>query len=334
MASTLAAARHHILARFPTPFSFCFAYGSGVKQQLGYSDVTKARPNSGSKSPSATMIDLILCVDDAFNWHTENMRLNPGDYSSLARLAGVKNVTRMQLQFGARVYCNTLIPLPSGVFIKYGVISTHHLLDDLLNWTHLYVAGRLHKPVEILRQPANDQIEDALVTNRQSAVHMALLRQPETFSPFELFYTIANLSYSGDFRMRFGEKKDKVRNIVTPQLNEFYTSYLPVLEKLSDEGFLVLPSDVTGRITQDVSPDAVRRNLQRLPCTVRGLMARTEEGLDEWATRPGMRQRLSGSLESIVSSSSIGQSLKNIPTAGLGKAVRYSWQKVLKTFNM
>ena len=34
--------------------------------------------------------------------------------------------------------------------IKYGVISRADLEADLMNWTTLYLAGRLHKPVKIL----------------------------------------------------------------------------------------------------------------------------------------------------------------------------------------
>lgn len=55
--------------------------------------------------------------------------------------------------FTLRGFCGfnllTAYFLPCSQIIKYGVISTDSLIDDLIHWKTMYVAGRLHKPVGI-----------------------------------------------------------------------------------------------------------------------------------------------------------------------------------------
>lgn len=83
--------------------------------------------------------------------------------------------------------------------IKYGVVSMHHLIRDLEEWETFYLAGRLQKPVGVIRDDA--KIRLATMQNMENATKVALLTLPDRFTDQELFLKIAGLSYSGDFRM-------------------------------------------------------------------------------------------------------------------------------------
>lgn len=322
-----------ILSKFPQQISFSFAYGSAVKKQL-------------KNSSKENMVDLIFCVDNAAKWHEANMRKNPSHYSGLKYL-GHNFIGQYQQNFGAKIYFNTLVPI-EGVTIKYGVISKNDLITDLLEWSDLYVAGRLHKPVEILRDTSNSELLTALQLNLQSAVHAALLILPEAFSEYEFFYTVSNLSYSGDFRMTFGENKNKVENIVRPQLLSFRQLYKPHLDLMSD--FVEFPSikDTEEVIekeqfcSQDISPLAKLHHLNQLPRWPQKALTRvwnkgtlrqdTEDVLRAVAYYPDCNDIVKQCLSEIVWKSSVSQSLKGILTAGLLKSIQYSSKKVAKMF--
>ncbi|XP_022919091.1 phosphatidate cytidylyltransferase, mitochondrial [Onthophagus taurus] len=326
-----------ILSRFPQYLQFSFAYGSGVKQQLN------------NKNHGKNMIDLIYCVDDSSKWHKLNIQRNPSHYSSL-KFFGSKFVVRFQENAGAKVYYNTLVPL-EGVFIKYGVITTKDLITDLLEWSDLYLAGRLHKPVEIVKSATNSELQSALQLNLQSAVHAALLTLPETFTEYDFYHTISNLSYSGDFRMMFGENKDKVENIVKPQIIKFRELYKPYIKILHD--FVEFPqidesSDTTnhkngeGTCSQDIRPLAKLHHLNQLPRWPQIALTRywnrgnfrqdTEDVLRAVAYDPDCNVLVRQCIDDIVWKSSIRQSLKGILTAGIWKSVRYSSRKIAKMF--
>ena len=55
--------------------------------------------------------------------------------------------------------------------IKYGVVSMHHLTRDLEEWETLYLAGRLQKPVNVLRNAK--LVTLANKTNLDNAVRVA-----------------------------------------------------------------------------------------------------------------------------------------------------------------
>lgn len=336
-----------ILSKFPQSFSFCFAYGSSVKKQL----------TSGKNS---SMIDLIYCVDNPQQWHELNMKMNNSHYSALKYL-GPKFIANFQDNSGAKVYYNTLVPL-DGMLIKYGVISMKNLVTDLLEWSDLYLAGRLHKPVEIIRKPAGSELETALQLNLRSAVHAALLILPDTFTEYDFYYVISNLSYSGDFRMTFGENKHKVENIVKPQLGGFRNLYTPFIKMLGDyvefpmykitvdrnEKGDALPTksisfcekDEKVMCRQDISPLAKLHHLSQLPRWPQKALTRywnrgnyrqdTEDVLRAIAYDPDNSAVVEQCVKDIVWRSSVSQSLKGILTAGLVKSVKYSSQKIGK----
>ncbi|XP_040347881.1 phosphatidate cytidylyltransferase, mitochondrial isoform X3 [Herpailurus yagouaroundi] len=190
-----------ILSHFPEELSLAFAYGSGVYRQVGPSSDQKVSlaPGQAPRRDSASshenaMLDFVFTVDDPVAWHSKNLKKNWNHYSFL-KVLGPKIITTVQNNYGAGVYYNPLI-MCDGRLIKYGVISTSILIEDLLNWNNLYIAGRLQKPVKIIAMNENVALRSALDKNLKSAVTTAFLMLPESFSEEDLFIEIAGLSYS------------------------------------------------------------------------------------------------------------------------------------------
>lgn len=197
-----------LLSQFPA-VEYAFAYGSGVVKQQGY-DYSTAK--------TLPMLDLILVVEDSEKWHEENMLRNSSHYTSIIPLSA-KYVAMFQEKLKANFWFNAYVPMNSphypGRLMKYGVISKKHILKDLNTWNNLYAAGRLHKPVHVLK--TNDSLQSALELNREQAVRTSLLLLPEKFNEVDLYMTVASISYIGDPRMYVGENPKKV-SIALPKV--------------------------------------------------------------------------------------------------------------------
>ena len=84
-------------------------------------------------SPQDNMMDFIVAVRDPQAWHQVNMAQNPKHYSSL-RLGGPHFISRIQENWGAKIYFNTLIPTHEGVrqhfiilyYTKHSSVATFH----------------------------------------------------------------------------------------------------------------------------------------------------------------------------------------------------------------
>jgi translocator assembly and maintenance protein 41 len=144
--------------------------------------------------------------------------------------------------------------------IKYGVTSVDNLCSDLLNWNTLYLAGRMHKPLRIIKDDPRVRLTQQV--NLTSAVRAALLTLPAEFSETQLFETIAGISYGGDPRMILpGENRGKVGNIVRKQGPQFRELYCRLVTGLPG---VYWPGD-SSTLQQDTSPIARVAHLKKLP---------------------------------------------------------------------
>ncbi|KAF3935949.1 hypothetical protein ABW19_dt0202662 [Dactylella cylindrospora] len=338
-----------LLWQFKAPIRYAFAYGSGVFSQ------------GTSSSKDKPMIDLIFGVTYTQHWHSLNLSEHRDHYSFLGRL-GSGVVAKVQDGFGAGVYFNTYVEL-NGMMIKYGVVSLDTFCRDLTDWETLYLAGRMHKPVKILRDDARVRLANQ--ANLLSALRVALLLLPEKFTEQQLYHTIAGISYMGDPRMNlFTENPHKVANIVANQLPNFRRLYAPLIDTLPN---LVFKDDPAKKIPKEAmllqDMDPVRRGnmVRRLPKAFRKrlyfqyqrkwqipqleyerLVGTTVEQEMLEGRKGGqfeqriaedigeIRKEVKAVINSTISWPSTSQSIKGLLTTGWSKTWRYLGEKIKK----
>jgi mitochondrial translocator assembly and maintenance protein 41 len=172
---------------------FIIAYGSSIFPQEGY-DYRSEKP----------LIDLLFVVNDADKFHKENFEKNRNHYTGLGYLLGPFFLKLLRRNFFP-IHFNPLITVNDFSF-KYGVIDHQEFLFDLKEWDMISLAGRLQKPVMLLKQPDSDrrrrEFSIALNENRQSALAVSLLLNinEHVIEEFILYETLVSLSYTGDIR--------------------------------------------------------------------------------------------------------------------------------------
>lgn len=228
-----------------TPIKYSFAYGSKVFKQQNNSE------------PSQT--DLILASTFVDHFHSLNLNNNSGHYSFL-KFFGSDFVNKVG-KAGAGVYFNPYVQM-NNQLVKYGVTSVETILDDLLNWNTLYIAGRLQKPVKILKDDA--RVRFANQENLRNAVALSLLlTKDQTLDEFSLYKTIASLSYQGDLRTKIGgENPNKVTNIIEAQFDQFKQLYQPLIEIFADDQGL---SATNGSLAINQDVGYLSKLIQNLP---------------------------------------------------------------------
>lgn len=317
---------------------------SGLSLAFGYGSRITKQTNS-SHYPD-DLVDLIFAVDNPLEWHTDNLKNNKAHYSFLRYFPdAAAAITTIQENYGAAMYFNPYVELDQRLLIKYGTIKTSHLIGDLTNWDHLYVAGRLHKPVEFIVNSCdkNETLRAAFKFNKESALRAALLQLPEIFNPQQLYEMITGLSYRGDPRMIFGEDRDKIRNIVGSQIDRFQQLYLPMIKLHPSFKECITWSESKQQFSQELTSSTVLRHLKALPSSARRKVCELHESearsLDADAILTSASRSLNcdqlvgRALASIVRRSSLSQSFKGLMTAGLAKSIKYSQRKLLKSIS-
>ncbi|KZP33588.1 Mmp37-domain-containing protein [Athelia psychrophila] len=319
-----------IVASFNAPIRYAFAYGSGVFEQDGYTPVPAA------STGEVPMLDFMFAVTHPDHWHSINMQQNPSHYAMHARMLGSSFVSRVE-DIAPGVWFNAYVP-SHGVTIKYGVTTVDNMCSDLLNWRSLYLAGRMHKPLRIIKDDARVRLTQQV--NLTSAVRAALLTLPAEFTEVELFERIAGISYSGDPRMMLpAENRGKVGNIVrkqTPQFKELYHRLVTGLPGVH------WPANLS-TIQQDTSGLARSAHLKKLPSTLltgvtnhyteHSSLRRELDQTAYWvklAEDKKLPEVLQTEISNIVRGPATIQTAKGVVSAGVVKSVRYAARKVGK----
>lgn len=265
-----------ILGKFSAPIQYAFGYGSGVFKQSGY---------NGKDKPQ---IDLIIAVNDPMEFHSKNIRENSSHYS-LMKYFGPKIMSRFQ-NIGAGLYFNPFTEI-NGHQVKYGIVSTKKLLNDLQNWETFYIAGRLQKPVKILKNDPTIEHYNHLNLKAAATIakHNTLEKNNGKMDEFQFYKEITGLSYLGDIRYLLGgENPKKVENIVFKNFDKFRKYYKPIYDEVIVRNEYYLPPGFT------------------LNNTMKKLQYRIQQ-------------------------SSLIQMLKGIASSGITKSVRYAWAKKMKS---
>lgn len=274
----LQAELNSIMGHFKAPIRYAFGYGSGVFEQSGY---------SGGEKPQ---MDLIFGVSHPEHFHSLNMRQNPQHYSTM-RYFGSNFAAKFQ-EVGAGVFFNPFVDI-HGHQVKYGVVSMNNLLKDLATWDTFYLAGRLQKPVKVLKNDLRVLYWNQLNLKAAASLakHLTLQKNNGNFEEFQFYKEIAGLSYLGDIRYQLGgENPNKVSNIVTKNFENFRRYYQPVYRDVVLNDSLYLPKDFK-------------------------------------------LETASAQLQGRISKGSTSQMIKGIFTAGVLKSIKYAWAKKLKTLN-
>lgn len=293
---------------------FAFGYGSGVFSQVVLDNDDEQK-----------VVDMIIVVKDSYKFHQANYQRNPTHYTVpfwTSDVAG-RATWWQRHELDTRLLRNPKVYFVVTQQLKYGVIQLEDLLDDLKDWSCLYLAGRMHKPTVTVLERSNGAVQEVQERwNLRAALATALLLQSSTqlaittATPFRVYTQIAALSYTGDFRIAAGaEDPNKISKLVQSpgQYHRFHALYEPSAHYLRNQGLLTTHDD-DWSWSWDSSPSGQALLASMLPLRL--------QSID--------RGHLASAIASIVAPAARYQSAKGLVTTGLYKSAVYAARKLSK----
>ncbi|RLV95094.1 Phosphatidate cytidylyltransferase mitochondrial [Spathaspora sp. JA1] len=311
-----------IVNSFNSPIDVSIGYGSGILPQDGYD-----KTSSMTTTPTNQQLDFIHIVPNTQEFHKQNLVQNPKHYS-------FKHLSFINFIQGTGIYFNPFV-LINNTLVKYGIISTKSALLDLCEWNSLYFAGRLQKPVNIIKDE-DLRIKFLNQYNLKNAmtISIILLQQPQ-FTELELYQQITKLSYLGDFRMKIGgENPNKVKNIVNKQFTHFKKLYEPILQFFIHNNYLIiLDNDPINRtFKKNLNTNNKIKLISTLPLQFRKQLYQQyyDKSIKDIAKDKQLAKHITKVISRTIQISSIKQAIRGVFTAGIVKSVKYAWAKQVK----
>jgi hypothetical protein len=127
------------------------------------------------------LLEIILVVTDAENFHRNNLQIHPHHHATWLRPGGASTASWMQRNFFLLDTKVLFHVVDDQVPMKYGVVQQDDLFQDLTEWEYLYLAGRLHKPtLPIMSPPDSFSASSCQFTGcRSSCIAVAIQRGHE-----------------------------------------------------------------------------------------------------------------------------------------------------------
>lgn len=276
-----------------------YGYGSGVFKQDGYTNKDKPQ------------IDLILVVENLKDWHLENIKLNPKDYSFTGkRFFKKSSIVKIKKSTGITYLSNIE---EDGKVYKYGTIEEKDLIKYLETWESFYLPGRFQKPnLPIIE---DKKLTKKIEENRQLALLTGLfILDKKDNDLIDLYTSICSLSYLGDTRMKFAENPHKVANIVKGSYDTFKEMY-----GTGNDYFSVDKKDKI-----KVNYKKIQNAITKLPKALLNHIG------DDTCDLEKVKNKIIEYFTNLNKNESSEQTIKGISTNGIIRSIKYASQKVLK----